>query len=120
MSEGRTRKNAVTIPGRGAGGSLVDEIRAGIPAAPTVPTQPVAAPAVPTVTAVTRGAAAPPPPRKRAPSREQFSTKLPPALIGSLRDFVDHHDAEIQTVVELAITEYLASRGWTAAKLDGR
>jgi hypothetical protein len=113
VTEGRARKNAVTIPSRGAGGSLVDEIRAGIPVAAT---QPVAA----TAPTVTKGVAAPPPPRKRAPSREQFSTKLPPALIANLRDFAEHHDAEIQTVVELAITEYLTNRGWMTAKLDSR
>ncbi len=113
MTEGRTRKNAVTIPGRGAGGSLVDEIRAGIPA-------PATPPVTPTVPAITRDTAAPPPPKKRAPSREQFSTKLPPALIGNLRDFAEHHDAEIQTVVELAITEYLTSRRWTTTKSDSQ
>ena len=63
--------------------------------------------------AISAGPPAPPPPPKRlTPPRIQFSTKLPPALVADVKAFSDHHDAEIQIVVELALKEYLTSRGW--------
>lgn len=102
----RTRRGTVSLPGRGAAASVVDEIRAGTPAVdtPAGPAGVTEAAALPV--------APPPPPKRRTPAREQFSTKLPPQLIGDLRAFADHHQAEIQVVVELAIGEYLTSRGW--------
>lgn len=127
----RRRKGTVSLPGRGAAAaivdapSLVDDLRAQ-PMAPGTATGPAPAPAVPltaaaapvasparTPAAAPRPAAAPPPPPKRqAPQRVQFSTKLPPALITDVKDFSDHHQAEIQIVVELALREYMTSRGW--------
>lgn len=105
MSQGRTRRGTVSLPGRGAAGSLVDELRTiapvSAPAASSPPTTPAPVTAAPA-----------PPPRKQRQSREQFSTKLPPALIQDLRAFCDHHQAEIQVVVELGLVEYLTSRGW--------
>jgi hypothetical protein len=116
MTEGRTRKGTVSLPGRGAASSVVDELRtaAVIPAAPTTPTVapiPTPVPLGPAAPVAAAGAA-PPPPKKHAPAREQFSTKLPPRLIKDLREFCSHHQAEIQVVVELALVEYLTSRGW--------
>jgi len=111
----------VSLPGRGSAAkvvdapSVVDDLRttplvpgAAAGVAPLTPLSTTARPAAPPQTAT-----APPPPKKRQlAARIQFSTKLPPGLIGDVKDFSDHHEAEIQIVVELALKEYLTSRGW--------
>lgn len=123
----RPRKNTVSLPGRGSAGavvdapSVVDDLRSRplIPSTATGGVAPVPligadrpdtepAPVAPSAPQV----APPPPPKKQAPPRVQFSTKLPPALITDVKDFSDHHQAEIQVVVELALREYMTSRGW--------
>jgi len=127
----RQRKGTVSLPGRTAAAaivdapSLVDDLRAQptpmVPSSATpgpTPAVPIAAPArapsaTPPRTPAVAPAAPPPPPKKQAPPRVQFSTKLPPALITDIKDFSDHYKAEIQIVVELALQEYLTSRGWT-------
>lgn len=125
MSQGRTRRGTVSLPGRGSAASVVDELRA-VPMVPDTTTTTPATPATPAVAPApapvapapvpveppASGVAPLPPPKRRGPAREQFSTKLPPQLIQDLRAFSDHHEAEIQVVVELALTEYLTSRGW--------
>lgn len=124
----RQRRGTVSLPGRGAAAaivdapSVVDDLRAQpmMPAtttgpAPAVPlTAPARPAATPTATPVTTRTAAPPPPppRRQTSQRVQFSTKLPPQLISDVKDFCEHHQAEIQVVVELALREYLTSRGW--------
>lgn len=123
----------MSLPGRGADAaivdapSLVDDLRRAQPMTPGTATgpgpvplaaparavaAPVAAPARTPAAAPRPAAAPPPPPKRQAPQRVQFSTKLPPALITDVKDFSDHHQAEIQIVVELALREYMSSRGW--------
>ena len=54
-----------------------------------------------------------PMPTPRIPEiRVQFNTKLRPAVIERTKGFADHHKANIQEIVEQALTEYLDRRGW--------
>jgi hypothetical protein len=124
----RARRGTVSIPGRGAAAavvdapSVVDDLRSQpiVPAttAGAAPVAPLASSRSRPVPAAERAAEPagntppPPPPRKQAPARVQFSTKLPPHLITNVKDFSDHYQAEIQMVVELALQEYMTSRGW--------
>ncbi len=127
----RQRKGTVSLPGRGAAAAIVDapSLADDLRAQPMVPSNtatgptpavPLAAPAqaastparTPVAAPSLPPAAPPPPPKRQAPQRVQFSTKLPPALIMDVKDFSDHHRAEIQIVVELALREYMSSRGW--------
>lgn len=125
----RQKRGTVSLPGRGAAAavvdapSVVDDLRAqpmvpstatgATPAVPLMaPARAVATPPSPPAAVTPPAVPAPPPPRKQAPARVQFSTKLPPALITDVKAFSDHYEAEIQIVVELALQEYMSSRGW--------
>jgi hypothetical protein len=121
VSEQRARRGTVSLPGRSAAGSLVDEMRTAPAVAATSPA--AVAPAQPVAVqpaAEVAGESPLPPPRRRARGRDPFTTKLPPPLIEDLRAFTEHHGAEIQVVVELAVGEYLSSRGWRLTQPDGK
>ena len=55
----------------------------------------------------------PPPPAARRHPREQLNTKIRVDLRGRLDGFVERHDSTLQGVLEAALDEYMARRGWT-------
>lgn len=55
----------------------------------------------------------PPPPAVRRQSREQLNTKIRVDLRQRLNAFVDQHDSTVQGVLEAALDEYMARRGWS-------
>lgn len=57
--------------------------------------------------------APPPPPAARRHPREQLNTKIRVDLRGRLDGFVERHDSTLQGVLEAALDEYMARRGWT-------
>jgi hypothetical protein len=101
-----------------AGGDPVEPPAAATPA-PAPPSEPKERPAkqAPTPRSAPNVASAPveelPMPTPRVSEiRVQFNTKLRPAVIDRTRGFADHHRANIQEIVEQALTEYLNRRGW--------
>lgn len=57
--------------------------------------------------------APPPPPSARRHPREQLNTKIRVDLRARLNDFVGRHDSTLQGVLEAALDEYMARRGWS-------
>jgi hypothetical protein len=55
----------------------------------------------------------PPPPAARRHPREQLNTKLRIDLRARLNGFVERHDSTLQGVLEAALDEYMARRGWS-------
>jgi hypothetical protein len=55
----------------------------------------------------------PPPPAPKRQSREQLNTKIRVDLRGRLNAFVERHDSTLQGVLEAALDEYMARRGWS-------
>jgi hypothetical protein len=55
----------------------------------------------------------PPPPAAKRLSREQLNTKIRVDLRARLNDFVERHDSTLQGVLEAALDEYMARRGWS-------
>jgi hypothetical protein len=98
-------------PGTGGGGAE---------AAPTAAPAPVAPPASPEYDPTPAAAVADfdvatpaPPPATRRHSREQLNTKIRVDLRQRLNQFVERHDSTVQGVLEAALDEYMARRGWT-------
>lgn len=56
---------------------------------------------------------APPPPAVRRYPREQLNTKIRVDLRQRLNAFVTRHESTLQGVLEAALDEYMARRGWT-------
>jgi hypothetical protein len=82
--------------------------------APSREVEPAAGPEQEAVTAPVRDSAPPPPPpAARKHSREQLNTKIRVDLRGRLDAFVEIHDSTLQGVMEAALDEYMARRGYT-------
>lgn len=56
---------------------------------------------------------APPPQSARRQSREQLNTKIRVDLRQRVNVFVERHNSTVQGVLEAALDEYMARRGWT-------
>jgi hypothetical protein len=85
--------------------------------APPAPTDPVAPAAdttstVPGPASAAEGAPLPPPRTARHP-REQLNTKIRVDLRQRVNQFVERHDSTLQGVLEAALDEYMARRGWS-------
>jgi hypothetical protein len=55
----------------------------------------------------------PPPPAAKRQHREQLNTKILVDLRQRLNGFIDQHDSTVQGVLEAALDEYMARRGWS-------
>jgi hypothetical protein len=82
------------------------------PAETAEPVTPATAAATVAAT-VEEAALPPPPPAPRRHSREQFNTKIRIDLRARLDAFVERHQSTLQGVLEAALDEYMARRGWT-------
>jgi hypothetical protein len=69
--------------------------------------------AEPAVTAAAAADVPAPPPAARRHSREQFNSKIRVDLRTRLNAFVERHDSTLQGVLEAALDEYMARRGWS-------
>jgi hypothetical protein len=98
-----------------AGGDPVVPPTAAVEPAPAPAEQPAKQPRTSRSTANAAPAATeelPMPTPRVTEIRVQFNTKLRPAVIERTRGFAEHHKANIQEIVEQALTEYLNRRGW--------
>lgn len=113
MSPGSQRQHAV--PGGGSalkppappGGGLAPP-----PNRPPAPGSPDESAATGTAAAAAADVPAPPPAARRHP-REQFNSKVRVDLRARLDAFVQRHDSTLQGVLEAALDEYMARRGWS-------
>jgi hypothetical protein len=55
----------------------------------------------------------PPPPAARRYPREQLNTKIRVDLRQRMNAFVERHESTLQGVLEAALDEYMARRGWS-------
>jgi hypothetical protein len=82
------------------------------PNRPPAPGSPEDAPATSVTAAAAADVPAPPPAARRHP-REQLNSKIRVDLRTRLNAFVERHDSTLQGVLEAALDEYMARRGWS-------
>jgi hypothetical protein len=106
-----TRRQQHAVPGGGS--ALKPPPREQPPPPPARPSVTDEEPVAVAPERVTAEELPPPPPAVRRHPREQLNTKIRVDMRQRLNAFVTRHDSTLQGVLEAALDEYMARRGWS-------